>query len=90
MAIDVYGAIQKFAKGLALSVGITDVHDTAPTIAHLTAEATAQAGVATLAEVPDGFFFSVNDAGGGVNFYLCVKTDLPSAGLFFVKMTKAA
>lgn len=90
MSIDVYGAIQRFAKGLALSVGVTNVHDTVPTKAQLTAEALAQAGVAALAEVPDGFTFIVNDAAGGVNAYLCFKTDLPAAELFFLKFTKSA
>lgn len=72
-----YLDVQDFSAGLKTKVGTGNVHDTTPTAAQLITEF----GAATA-----GFVGVVNDAGGGVNFYI-VASD--GTDYFYLKMTKA-
>lgn len=69
------------AQLLQRPLSTNDVHDSAPTIAQLTAAF----GAPTV--VGANFMGVINDAGGGTNFYL-VCSD--GTNWFFTKMTKAS
>lgn len=68
-------------NGIATKVAVNDVNNTTPTKAELTISF----GAPTT--LPRGFLGFVNDAAGGVNFYV-VGTD--GTDFFFLKMIKAA
>jgi len=78
---NVTGAINGNAHSVRVPQKVTNVHDTAPTIAELT---TAFGDPATLGR---GFVGTVDDADGDTNFYIVAVSD---ASFYFLKMTKAA
>lgn len=71
---------QNFLAGINTIVAVNNVNDTTPTAAELTTSFGAPATVGA------GFVGVVNDAAGGVNFYV-VASD--GASFFYLKMTKA-
>ena len=76
-----YRSQVKFDQGVNTKCTVGNVHDTTPTLAQITTEFGAPTAVGA------GFLGTIDDAAGGVNFYL-IGSD--GTNYFFTKMTKAS
>lgn len=68
--------VTSFENGVRTKCDVSNVHDTTPTAAQI---------AAAMGTPEAGKIITINDAAGGVNFYLCASD---GTNYFWLKMTK--